>query len=200
MIIAFLLPFLCVLVFLAVVARTTFFRARPHRIDHVILFVRKLDVSDLELLLDAGEEWALRQSLTREAFRSAQEDRIRLVREYLHRVAHNVQVIQLWVAGEYELIKDKDRDAYTEKDSLVLEALQVAIDLRLYSLAACIKVWLWMVLRMYRWPSMLLPRVTDLRVQCGVNVLAKYRRLAELAGILSLSHGKAYYDRLLDAL
>ena len=162
--IAFLLPFLCVLAFLAVVAHTTVFRARPHRIDHVILFVRKLDVSDLELLLDAGEEWALRQSLTREAFRSAQEDRIRLVREYLHRVAHNVQVIQLWVAREYELIKDKDRDAYTEKDSLVLEALQVAIDLRLYSLAACIKVWLWMVLRMYRWPSMLLPRVTDLRV------------------------------------
>jgi len=166
----------------------------------VILFVRKLDVSDLELLLDAGEEWALRQSLTREAFRTAQEDRIRLLREYLHRVAHNVQVIQLWVAGEYELIKDKDRDAYTEKDSLVLEALQVAIDLRLYSLAARIKVWLWTVLRMYRWPSMLLPRVTDLRVQCGVNVLAKYRRLAEVAGILSLSYGKAYYDRLLDAL
>jgi len=109
-------------------------------------------------------------------------------------------VIQLWVAGEYELIKDKDRDAYTEKDSLVLEALQVAIDLRLYSLAARIKVWLWTVLRMYRWPSMLLPRITDLRVQCGVNVLAKYRRLAEVAGILSLSYGKAYYDRLLDAL
>jgi len=198
--IAFLLPFLCVLAFLAVVAHTTVFRARPHRIDHVILFVRKLEVSDLEVLLDAGEEWALRQALTREAFRSAQEDRIRLVREYLHRVSHNVQVIQLWVAREYELIKDKDQDAYTEKDSLVLEALQVAIDLRLYSLAACIKVWLWTVLRMYRWPSMLLPRVTDLRVQCGVNVLAKYRRLAELAGILSLSHGKAYYDRLLDAL
>src|SRR3989442_4231598 len=141
--IAFLLPFLCVLVFLVVVARTTFFRARPHRIDHVVLFVRKLDVSDLELLLDAGEEWALRQSLTREAFRSAQEDRIRLLREYLHRVAHNVQVIQLWVAREYELIKDKDQDAYTEKDTLVHMAFLYAQAYLLYSLFPCVQDCLW---------------------------------------------------------
>jgi hypothetical protein len=200
MTIAFLLPFVCVLIFLAVVARTTVFRARPHRIDDVILFLRKLDVSDFEVLLDAGDEWTLRQSLSSESFRRAQEDRIRLVREYLHRVAHNVEAIQLWVAGEYELIKDKDRDSYTEKDFLVLEALQVAIDLRVYSLAVGIKVWFWTVFQMYRWPGTLLPRVTDLRVQCGVNVLAKYRRLTEVAVILSLMYGQAYHDRLLKAL
>src|SRR5437879_13578582 len=116
--IAFLLPFLCVLAFLAVVAHTTVFRARPHRIDHVILFVRKLDVSDLELLLDAGEEWALRQSLTREAFRSAQEDRIRLVREYLHRVGHNLQVTQLLLPGVYELLNAKDLSRGAGKASM----------------------------------------------------------------------------------
>src|SRR5258708_2838513 len=105
MTIAFLLPFVCALLFLAVVARTTVFRARPHKIDHVILFLRKLDVSDFEVLLDAGDEWTLRHSLSSESFRRTQEDRIRLVREYLRRVAHNVEVIQLWVAGEYEPIK-----------------------------------------------------------------------------------------------
>ena len=66
MTLAFLLPFLVALVFLAVVARTTVFRPRPHKIDHVILFVRKLDVSDFEVLLDAGQEWTLRQSLSDE--------------------------------------------------------------------------------------------------------------------------------------
>jgi hypothetical protein len=200
MTLAFLLPFVCALVFLAVVARTIVFRARPHKIDHVILFLRKLDVSDFEALLDAGDEWTLQQSLSSESFRRSQEDRIRLVREYLHRVAHNVEAIQLWVAGEYELIKNKDRDSYTEKDSLVLEALQVAIDLRVYSLVARIKVWFWTVFRMCRWPGMLIPRVTDLRVQCGVNVLTKYRRLTEVTATLSLMYGKAYHDRLLEAL
>jgi len=200
MTLAFLLPFLVALVFLAVVARTTVFRPRPHKIDHVILFVRKLDVSDFELLLDAGQEWTLRQSLSNETFRTTQEDRIRLIREYLRRVAHNVEAIHLWIAGEYELIKDKDRNSYSERDALVLEALQLAIDLRVYSLVACVKVWFWTVLRMYRWPALLLPRVTNLRVQRGVNVLAKYRRLTEIAAALSLLHGKAYHDRLLEAL
>lgn len=200
MTIAFLLPFVCALIFLAVIARTTVFRARPHKIDHVILFVRRLDVSDFEVLLDASQEWTLRQSLSNETFRTTQEDRIRLIREYLRRVAHNVEVIHLWVAGEYELIKDKDRDSYSEKDALVLEALQLAIDLRVYSLVACIKVWFWTVFRMYRWPPLLFPRVTDLRVQYGVNVLAKYRRLTQIAAALSLIHGKAYHDRLLEAL
>jgi len=106
----------------------------------------------------------------------------RLIREYLRRVAHNVEAIHLWIAGEYELIKDKDRSSYSEKDALVLEALQLAIDLRVYSLVACAKVWFWTVFRMYRWPALLFPTVTDLRVQCGVNVLAKYRRLTENSG------------------
>jgi hypothetical protein len=200
MTIAFLLPFVVALVFLAVIARTTVFRPRPHKIDHVILFVRKLDVSDFELLLDAGQEWTLRQSLSNETFRTTQEDRIRLIREYLRRVAHNVEAIHVWIAGEYELIKDKDRNSYSEKDALVLEALQLAIDLRLYSLVARVKVWSWTVFRMHRWPALLFPGVTDLRVQCGVNVLAKYRRLTEIAAALSLMQGKAYHDRLLEAL
>ena len=126
--------------------------------------------------------------------------RIRLIREYLRRVAHNVEAIHLWIAGEYELIKDKDRSSYSEKDALVLEALQLTIDLRVYSLVARVKVWSWTVFRMYRWPTRLLPRVTDLRVQYGVNVLAKYRRLTEIAAALSLMQGKAYHDRLLEAL
>lgn len=198
--IVFLLPFISALVFLVFVALTTVYRPRPHDIDHVILFVRKLELSDLEALLDAGQEWTLRQSLSPAEFRHAQEDRIRLVREYLRRIAHNVEVIQLWVAGEYEVIKHKNQDAYSEKDSLVVEALQLAVDLRVYALVACVKVWVWTVLRLQRWPLIWPPQLTDLQVQGGVNVLTKYRRLTEVAGALSLSYGKAYHDRLLASL
>ena len=36
--------------------------------------------------------------------------------------------------------------------------------------------------------------------ESGVNVLAKYRRLTEIAAALSLMQGKTYHDRLLEAL
>lgn len=38
----------------------------------------------------------------------AQEDRIRLAREYLRRVAYNAELIQLWVMKEYDLSKARN--------------------------------------------------------------------------------------------
>ena len=73
------LPFLFGLIFLVAVARTAFNRPRRQKIDTVIPFVRKLDVSELEVLMDAGEEWSLRHFLAEDAFRVAQHERIRLV-------------------------------------------------------------------------------------------------------------------------
>jgi len=199
MTIALLLPIVFGIVFLAVVALTTVYGPRGHDIDSVILLARKLDPSDLEMLLDAGAEWNLRRSLTPWAFRAAQEDRIRLVREYLQRVGHNAALIQLWVMQENQLLEGKAREEYTERDLLVVEAARLALELRLYSIAASLRIWFWMLLRMCRWP-LLLPRVTDLRVQCGVNVIEKYRRLTELAVALSARYGKKYHDQLLEAL
>jgi hypothetical protein len=198
--IALLLPVAFGIVFLAVVALTTVYGPRGHDIDNVILLARKLDPSDLEMLLDAGAEWSLRRSLTTWAFRVTQEDRIRLVREYLQRVGHNAELIQLWVTQENQLLEGKPHEEYTERDLLVVEAVRLALELRLYSIAASLRIWFWMLLRMYRWPRLLLPRVTDLRVQCGVDVIEKYRRLTELAVALSARYGKKYHDRLLEAL
>jgi hypothetical protein len=122
-----------------------------------------------------------------------------MVREYLQRVGHNAELIQLWVTQEYQLLEGKPREEYTERDLLVVEAVRLALELRLYSIAASLRIWFWMLLRMCRWP-LLLPRVTDLRVQCGVNVIEKYRRLTELAVALSARYGKKYHDQLLEAL
>ncbi len=198
--IALLLPILFGVAFLAVAAWTTVYGPRGHDVDNVILLARKFDPSDLEMLLDAGAEWGLRRSLTTQAFRTAQEDRIRLAREYLQRVGHNTEMIQLWVTQENRLLQGKPREEYSERDLLVVEAVRLALELRLYSLAASLRISLWMVLRVYRWPRLLLPRVTDLRVQCGVDVIEKYRRLTELAVALSARYGTNYHDRLLEAL
>jgi len=196
----FLLPFLLGIAFFVAVARATFYRPQRRKIDDVILFVRKLEVSELELLMDVGEEWTLRHLLTEEAFRISQLDRIRLAGEYLHRVAHNAEVIQLWMSGEHESIKYKNHPELTEKDRLVLELLQLATELRIYSSGALMKVWLWKALRAGRWPVTLVPEVTDLRVTCGINVVVQYRKLRETASSLSLAYGRNYHDKLIAAL
>ena len=134
------------------------------------------------------------------AFRAAQEDRIRLAREYLQRVGHNAGLIQFWVMKDNQLLEGKPREKYTERDLLIAEAFELALELRLYSIVASLKIWFWIVLRMYRWPVILIPQVSNLRVQCGVNVIERYRRLTGLAVALSARYGKTYQDRLLEAL
>lgn len=198
--IVLLLPVVLGAVLLVLIALTTVYPVRPHDIDNVILSARKLVVSDLEVLLDASSEWSLRRSLTQWALREAQEDRMRLAREYLRRIAFNSNLIHLWILQEHELIAGKDRQEYSDRDLLLVEALQLATDLRLYSIAVSLRMCIWMALKAYRWPTRFLPCMTDLRVQCGINVLKEYRRLTELAVLLSAQYGKTYRDRLLDAL
>jgi len=198
--IAVLIPATFGIAFVLVILLTTIYAPRLHDVDHVILLARKLDPSDLETLLDAGEEWRLRQSLTAAAFRAAQEDRILLVREYLRRLAHNTGLIQLWVMQEKRQLEKRSAENATETNPLVAEAAQLALELRIYSIVAGVKIWLWVAFRAHLWPGALIPVVTTLRVQCGVNALEKYRKLTELAVALGAQHGRTYYDRLLEAL
>ena len=198
--IQFLLPAIVGLVCLGFFEWAIVYRPRPHDIDNVILSARKLDVSDLEALLDAASEWNLRRAVDESALREIQEDRMRLAREYLRRVSFNSNLIQLWVVREYQRIQGKKREDYTEADLRIVEALQLATELRFYSLAASLRMWLWMGLMVYRWPAHLVPRVAGLREQCGINVIEKYRRLIGLAVSLSEHYGSQYRDRLSEAL
>jgi hypothetical protein len=198
--IAVLIPAVFGIAFFLVILLTTVYAPRPHDVDHVILLARKLDPSDLETLLDAGEEWRLRQSLTAAAFREAQEERILLAREYLRRLTHNTGLIQLWLMREKQQLEGRKCDDGAERNSLLAEAAQLALELRIYSIVAGLRIWLWVAFRAHLWPGVLIPGVTTLRVQCGVNVIDKYRRLTGLAVALGARHGRAYQDRLLEAL
>ena len=184
----FLLPFLGALAFLAVVARLTFYRRRPCSLEDVAVFVRQVDVLELAALLDPMVPRRLRESLSDEAYRRELDTHIRLVREYLSRVNHNVRVIQNWVGGEYSHMAGKDPKNYSLDERLVVEALETVTELRLYAVMAQTKLWVWGALRVDLWPAQLLPRVPNLRVLCGVNLLTKYRRLTEITRKLSRNH------------
>ena len=198
--IAFLLPFLCALIGLAAVGRFLVYRADRHDLGQALLHFRKFDIRELECLLDAGEEWTLRRCLTPQAFRRAQQARAHLLREYLRRVAHNTNVIQRWALAEHELIKNKDRSCYTEKDMFVADVLQIAVELRLYSFVALAQLRFRGTAGRLRWPPAAFPSLVDVRKQCGVDVLAKYGRLVEIVGSLSLAWGVGYHERLGDVL
>jgi len=198
--IAVLIPAVFGIAFVFLILLTTVYAPRVHDVDHVILLARKLDPSDLETLLDAGEEWRLRQSLTAAAFREAQGERILLAREYLRRLAHNTGLIQLWVMWEKQQLEARNGEHGAERNSLLAEAAQLALELRVYSIVAGLQIWLWVAFRAHLWPGVLIPGVTTLRVQCGVNVIENYRRLTGLAVALGDRHGRTYHDRLLEAL
>lgn len=195
----FLLPFLAVLALLALAARYTVYRRPPGSLEDVALFVRQVDMLELAALLDPLVPQTLRKSLSDEAYRRELDTHIRLVREYLDRVNHNVRVIQNWVAGEYVHMAGKSPQEYSQHERLVVEALEKATELRMYAIAASIKLWLWGALRIDRWPESLLPRIPNLRVLRGIELLGSYRRLTEITHILSRGHGSRQQE-LFEAL
>lgn len=190
----FLLPFLGALALLALAARFTVYRRPPCSLEDVAFFVRQVDVLELAALLDPLVPLKLRESLSDEAYRRELDTHIRLVREYLGRVNHNVRVIQNWVAGEYSQMAKKDPKEYSLDEQLVVEALQTVTELRLYAIAAQAKLWIWGALRIDRWPAQLLPRVPNLRVLFGVDLLVNYRRLTEITRTLSRNHRHGYRE------
>jgi hypothetical protein len=195
----FLLPFLGAIALLALAARFTVYRRPPSTLEDVALFVRQVDVLELAALLDPLVPLTLRESLSDEAYRRELDTHIRLVREYLDRVNHNVRVIQNWVAGEYTQMAGKDPKEYNLQERLVVEALQTATELRMYAIAAQVKLWVWGALRIDRWPAQLLPRIPNLRVLYGIELLANYRRLTEITRTLSRNRGQRH-EGLFEAL
>src|SRR5579859_7490526 len=195
-----ILPVLIGVVFFVAVLRVTIYRPRYTRIDDVISFARKLTAAELEAALDPGLEWELRNLATSAEFRTRQRERIRLVREYFRRVAHNAEVIQLWANNLYEEIKDKGRENYTEKDHLVSEIVAHSTELRMCGAVTLMKISPWIIFRLHLLPLRWVPRVSDLRVLGNMNVVSKYTELIELTGLLAgCVYGKNYREQILES-
>jgi len=195
-----LLPILMIAAFFVAVSRATLYKPGCPRLEEVILFARKLGISDLEALTDAGQEWGLRMSGSPHEFRAAQRGRYRLAYEYLKRLFHNTAVVQVWGSELYETIRFKGRETLTKQDYLIWEMVQLSTELRMYSMVALAKVWFWIALRMHLWPLNWTPQLKSLRIMGNVDIVGKYRELIRVASELASTYGEPYRDEIIAAL
>jgi hypothetical protein len=111
----------------------------PRRdIDDVVPFLYPVDLSLVESLLDPAADFALRWSLSPQAFREAQRRRMRLYLELLQRMSHNSTVL-----AEFDTAVRGD-DNLTPGPVSKLE--DAALKVRLYSGCARVRLRIWLSL------------------------------------------------------
>ena len=173
----------------------------PQRtVDDVAPYLRPAESSELEALLDPGQEANFRMRMSPREFAPWQRRRIHLLREYLLRMSHNALVLIEW--GNMEAIEpgNDGAEALLQRQSLAKELVQAATEFRLYSVLALAKLKLWLVL-----PSSLnllfpSPSLPSMRHVFGIDALDSYHRLRTAAGGLSLAHSRHFHDELLARL
>jgi hypothetical protein len=172
----------------------------PQRtIDDVAPYLRPAESSELEALLDPGQEANFRMRMSPQEFAPWQRRRIHLLREYLLRMSHNALVLIEW--GNMEsLAESRDPELSKKKQLLAQELVQAATEFRLYSLLALIKLKFWLIL-----PSRLSglfpsPSLPDMRHLFGIDALGSYHRLKTAASGLSLAYNNHFHDELVELL
>lgn len=183
--------------------------------DDVSPFLRPSDIEELEGLLDRAQEANLRFQLSPQEFRVWQRKRIHLMREYLLRMSHNALVLIEW--GNMELAAvGFPADAQTrstaesntpalcrrdlERQAQAHELIQAATEFRLYSVAARLKLKMWILLRLDYWPVLPEPSVSRLKTVLGIDAVGSYHRLKTAAGSLSMSYGYEYHRQVIERL
>ena len=172
----------------------------PHRtIEDVAPFLRPAESSELEALLDPGQEANFRMRMSPQEFAPWQRRRIHLMREYLLRMSHNALVLIEW--GNMEsLTETRDPEQSKKKQLMAKELVQAATEFRLYSLLALLKLKFWLVLPSpfrFLLPS---PSLPEMRHLFGIDALGSYQRLKTAASGLSLAYNNHFHDELVELL
>ncbi|HEU5414054.1 MAG TPA: hypothetical protein VFW31_09870 [Candidatus Angelobacter sp.] len=157
------------------------YRFRNRTIHEVTPFLRRINIEELESLLDSRGEYALQQNLTAALFAKAQLRRIHLFREKLKCADHNASVLQQWAV--YEL----DRTYVTHDDQVRTNAaclLELCREFRIAAFWIQIQLNLWYV-KLALLPVRRIPFLSCLRTIDSFDLLDCYRQLAEKAAALS---------------
>jgi len=162
----------------------------PRRtLDDVTPYLRPAELQEIQDLLDPAREVNFRLHLSPEEFRRWQRKRIHLMREYLLRMSHNALVLIEW--GNLECFEGGSGPRVSpERQALAQELIQAATEFRLYSLLALLKLKIWIVFRLDRWPVISTPSLPALRRVFGIDALTSYNRLKQAAGGLSTAYGR----------
>ncbi len=162
----------------------------PRRtLDDVTPYLRPAELQEIQDLLDPAQEVNFRLHLSAEEFRRWQRKRIHLMREYLLRMSHNALVLIEW--GNLECFEGGSGPRVSpQRQALAQELIQAATEFRLYSLLALLKLKIWIVFRLDRWPLISTPSLPALRQVFGIDALTSYNRLKQAAGSLSTAYGR----------
>ena len=175
------------------VALKVWFRFPDRTVDDVVDFLVPIDFERVESLLDPAFEWDLRRNLSSEEFRKIQRKRIHLYIEFLQRMTHNATIlIQL---GNREA---EGRNAETVQ--LAEELQRQSVKVRVYTMAATMKLRLWLFLRVDAWHILPAPSLCDLREVYGIQGLESYYALRNSASVLFMRVGPAKLDGLLERI
>jgi hypothetical protein len=140
--------------------------------DDLIPFLYPVDVSLAESLLDPASEFEFRWKLSPPQFREAQRKRMRLYLEVTRRMAHNATVLVRYA--------DAEKNSPDPRRASLASALQErAIEVRLYSLLAGIKLRFSLLLRADILNSM--PTLAQLRTAGEIDGLQSYGALKSAA-------------------
>ena len=168
-----------------------FWRPPDRSIEDAVDYLVPVDLCKLEDLLDAAAEGQIRSGVSVSEFRVIQRQRMHLYLEFLRRMSHNSSVlIQL---GNCHM-NDRQPEVIRMARSLQEDGIRV----RLYSLAATVKVRFWLLLlRLHLVPA---PVLCELNEVCGVHGLEGYEKLKTAASMFFVKIGPSKLDQLLDHL
>ncbi len=169
----------------------------PRRtLDDVTPYLRPAELEEIQELLDPAQEVNFRLRLSPEEFRRWQRKRIHLMREYLLRMSHNALVLIEW--GNLECFEGGSGSRVSpERQAMAQELVQAATEFRLYSILALLKLKIWIVFRLDRWPLVSAPSLPALRQVFGIDALSSYNRVKQAAGGLSTAYGRNEFLDLL---
>src|SRR5690348_6149967 len=145
-----------------------FWHSPDRSVEDTVDFLVPVDLGKAESLLDAVAEGQIRGAVSVAEFRSIQRQRMYLYLELLRRMSHNSAVlIQL---GNCQLEQGDKKFRHSATD-----LQQDGLAVRLYSLAARVKVRFWLVL--LRLDMIPVPVLCDLKEVCGIRGLEGYEML-----------------------
>ncbi len=144
------------------------FPRRDVDVDDVVPFLYPVDISLAESLLDPAAEFEFRWQMGPLQFRQAQRKRMRMLLEVTRRMAHNSKVLVKYADAE-------KNHPDPRRASLAGKLQEKAVEVRLYSLLAGIKLRFWLLLR----SETLAPKaeLSRLRVAGEIDGLQTYNAL-----------------------
>ena len=149
-----------------------FRRPRQRDVDDVVPFLRPVDISMAEWLLDPAAEFELRWNLSPRLFRQAQRKRMRLYLEVIRRMANNAKLLAKYAEAEAHRCDPC-------RVGLVSAVQDKAIEMRAYVLMAGIDLLLWLPLHSKMLPNR--PALARLRREGDIDGLQTYNALKAAA-------------------